>query len=304
MFEDGQFRKDILDNLFDGVYCVNRDRIITYWSESTAQLTGFSAQEVVGRSCHENRVMYVDNWGHNLCEAGMCPAMKTMHDGILREITVSYHHKDGHLVPAQARILPLHDKKGRITGVVEIFQDATPVLREREKAKELEDLALNDPLTRVANRNCGEARLEAKLNEFRRYGWPFGILFCDVDKFKQVNDTYGHDVGDLVLKAVAKTLSGNLRASDIVCRWGGDEFLVILPNIDLQTLSQIAEKVLRIIEKTRVTIGSGDNQRIVKVTSSIGGTVARLDDTVESLLKRADELMYRSKRAGANQAAV
>ena len=304
MFQEEQFRKDILDNLFDGVYCVNRDRIITYWSASTAQLTGFSAEEVVGRSCHENRVMYLDNWGHSLCEAGMCPAMKTMRDGILRELAVSYHHKDGYLAPALARILPLHDKKGRVTGAVEIFQDVTPVVREKEKAKELEDLALNDPLTRVANRNCGQARLEAKLNEFKRYGWPFGILFCDVDKFKRVNDEYGHHVGDMVLKAVAKTLSGNLRASDIVCRWGGDEFLVILPSIDLQSLSQIAEKVLRIIEKSRVTIGSGEDQQIVRVTSSIGGTVARPDDSVESLLKRADSLMYASKRSGANRAAL
>ena len=304
MFDDGQFKRDVLDNLFDGVYCVDLSRNIIYWSASTAQLTGFSAKEVVGRSCIENRVMYVDNWGHNLCESGMCPAMKTMHDGIFREVNVSYHHKDGHLVPAVARILPLRNKEGKITGAVEIFQDASPVLKEREKAKELEDLALNDPLTRIANRNCGQARLEAKLNEMRRYGWPFGVLFCDVDKFKYVNDTFGHDVGDMVLKAVAKTLSGNLRMSDTVCRWGGDEFLIILPNIDLNTLSQIAEKVLRIIEKSRVTVGLGPDAQIISVTSSIGGTVAYPDDSVESLLKRADELMYSSKKAGANQATV
>ncbi|MBI9075798.1 MAG: sensor domain-containing diguanylate cyclase [Desulfatibacillum sp.] len=304
MFKDDQFQKDILDNLFDGVYCVNLDRIITYWSANTEQLTGFPAREVVGRSCQDNRVMYVDNWGHNLCEPGVCPAVLTMQDGIIREINVSYHHKDGHLVPAVARILPIRDEQGQITGAVEVFQDTTPVVKEREKAKELEDLALNDPLTHVSNRTCGQARLEAKLNELRRYGWPFGVLFCDVDKFKHVNDTYGHHVGDAVLKAVAKTLSGNLRASDIVCRWGGDEFLIILPSIDLETLGQIANKVLRIVEKSRVPVGVGTEKHTITVTSSIGGTVARQDDTPESLLKRADELMYKGKKAGANRAVI
>ncbi len=304
MIKDNQFQKDLLDNLFDGVYFVNYDRIITYWSASTAQLTGFTADEVVGRSCHDNIVNYVDKWGHNLCNPGMCPAKMTMRDGATREISVSYHHKDGHLVPAVARILPIRDDSGAIIGAVELFQDVTPVMREREKSKELEDLAMNDSLTRIANRTCAEARLDAKFNELRRYGWPFGVLFCDINKFKDINDNYGHDVGDAALRTVAKTLSGSVRTSDIVSRWGGDEFLIIIQNVNEQTLGATGDKIWRMVQQCRVPLGSAASGEVLSLTCSIGGAIAKSEDTAESLLKRADDLMYKGKKSGAKNAVI
>ncbi|MEW5734501.1 MAG: sensor domain-containing diguanylate cyclase [Thermodesulfobacteriota bacterium] len=304
MFSEQALRKDLLDNLFEGVYCVDRNRVITYWSRGTETLTGYSEREVVGTSCHENLSLYVDKWGHSLCNTGLCPARKTMQDGYIREIPVSYHHKEGHLIPALARFIPVRDASGAVEAVVEIFQDTTPVVKEQEKAKELERLALMDQLTQIANRACAEARIEARLNELRRYGWPFGILFLDIDSFKSINDNHGHEVGDHVLKAMARTLAANLRTSDFVARWAGDEFLIILQNVNEETLSRVAEKVRRMVEQCRVSVKSGNGRMCLSFTTSVGGVLACPEDNAESLLKAADERMYRSKRDGRNRATV
>lgn len=301
MIAQAAFSKDVLDNLFEGVYFVNRERVICYWSESTARLTGYDAAEVVGRTCCENIVIYVDKWGHSLCEAGPCPAQLSMDDGEIRQVQVSYRHREGHMVPAFARFLPVRGQSGEICGVAEAFQDISPIEEERERARALEKLALMDPVTRIANRTGATARLEGKLNEFKRYGWPFGVLFCDVDHFKIVNDTYGHETGDKVLRAVARTVSGNLRSSDFVCRWGGDEFLVVLQNVNGENLARIADKVRRLMEQCRIAVGSGVELRSVAVTCSIGATLAMRDDTMETLLNRVDGLMYQSKKDGANR---
>lgn len=295
------FQWEILDNLFEGVYFVDRNRVITYWSSSTTELTGYDAKDVVGRTCCENIINYVDKWGHSLCDAGRCPAQQSMDDGEIRQMPVSYRHREGHMTPAWARFIPVRDGQGNICGVMEAFQDISPIEREREKARLLEKMALMDPVTRIANRMGATARLEARLNEFKRYGWPFGVLFCDVDKFKLVNDTYGHETGDLVLRAVAKTISANVRSSDFVSRWGGDEFLVILQNTNEENLIRIAEKVRRLMAQCRVSAESNGSRATVSVTASIGATLALSDDTMDSLLKRADELMYRDKKAGASR---
>ena len=294
------FPRDILDNLFEGLYFVDKARVITYWSAGTARLTGYGPEDVVGRTCCENIIMYVDKWGHSLCDTGRCPAQLCMEDGEIRQVPVSYRHKEGHLVPAFARFLPVRDAGGRVTGVVEAIQDASPIEQERERARSLEKLALMDPLTRVSNRAGAEARLEARLNELRRYGWPFGVLFCDVDRFKAVNDTFGHDAGDKVLRAVARTLAGNLRTSDFVSRWGGDEFLLILQNVNQETLLRVAEKIRRLMERCRVVVGPEGARSAVCVTGSIGAALALTGDNPESLVRRADELMYRSKKSGTN----
>lgn len=298
------FQREILDNLFEGVYFVDRQRVITYWSEATALLTGYSPEDVVGRTCCENIINYVDKWGHSLCDTGGCPAQLSMEDGEIRQMPVSYRHKEGHMAPAWAKFIPVRGRDGKITGVVEAFQDISPIEREREKTRLLEKMALMDPVTRIANRLGATARLEARLNELKRYGWPFGILFCDVDRFKEVNDTYGHETGDLVLRAVAKTISANVRSSDFVSRWGGDEFLVVLQNTNGNNLLRIADKIRRLMEQCRVSAEGDGGRATVGVTASVGATLAHAEDSVDSLLRRADSLMYQSKREGANRVSV
>ena len=124
-----------------------------------------------------------------------------------------------------------------------------------------------------------------------------GLLFMDIDQFKRINDSYGHDVGDLALSMVANTIRHALRATDTIGRWGGDEFVAILYDIfDEDTLHTAAGKVRSLIQTSRLDIGNHN----LTVTASIGATRLYSNDTPESLIRRADGLMYRSKQAGGN----
>jgi diguanylate cyclase (GGDEF)-like protein len=115
-------------------------------------------------------------------------------------------------------------------------------------------MALLDPLTKLGNRRYGQMNLSGKLREFKRYGWPFGVLFIDIDKFKAVNDTYGHDAGDRVLRLVAATIRNGLRSSDVVVRWGGEEFVAIVASVDEEKLRHVGEKLRVLVERSSISL--------------------------------------------------
>ena len=290
------FYKTILDNLYDGVYFVDRNRKITYWNKGAERITGFTDAEVIGTHCWDNILQHINDDGINLCETE-CPLAKTIKDGRAREAEVYLHHKKGHRLPVSVRIAPIRDTKRKIIGGVEVFTDLSAKLEERDKIKELQKMALFDPLTGIGNRRYLEINLSSRLSELKRYGWSFGVMFLDIDHFKKINDTYGHFAGDEVLKMVAKTVSHNLRSFDIIGRWGGDEFLALVVNIDDMNLSLIANKVRVLTENSSLTYGQ-DN---IQVTLSIGATLGKRGDTVNTLLKRADRLLYKSKVTGHNK---
>jgi diguanylate cyclase (GGDEF)-like protein len=167
----------------------------------------------------------------------------------------------------------------------------------RARIEDLEKLSLLDPLTGVGNRRFCENRIDAHFNRMRRYGWPFGIIFADIDRFKEFNDANGHLAGDRVLTAAAQTMVNGIRASDEVFRWGGEEFIVVVQNVDADRLCATAEKLRRLIETTRIAVDNGS----AGFTISVGGTLAAESDTMDSLIERADSLMYESKRKGRNR---
>ncbi|MFA5794098.1 MAG: sensor domain-containing diguanylate cyclase [Candidatus Brocadiia bacterium] len=293
---DSNDYKVLLDNLYDGVYFVDRERQIIYWNKGAERITGYTSAEVVGRRCSDNILMHIDDEGHNLC-TGQCPLFHSMSECRGHEAEVFLHHKDGYRVPVSVRVSPLRDKSGNVIGAIEIFSDNTRRQDLISEVSELRRLALLDPVTELGNRHYAEIHLNTKLNEMSRYELAFGILFVDIDYFKSVNDTYGHDVGDRILKMTAKTMLNVLRPSDLVGRWGGDEFVIIVPNVDQEHLYSIAHKLRAFVEQSSFSIGNNT----VKVTVSIGATIARTGDTMESLVKRADKLVYRSKSDGRNR---
>lgn len=287
--------ESIIENLHDGLYFVDRNRVITYWNKAAEQISGFSADEVVGRSCSDNILTHVDGSGRSLC-FGMCPLAQSIADGKFREAEVYLHHKDGHRIPVSVRVSVLRDKEGRIIGGIELFTDISNRKVNALRLQELENLALLDNLTQLANRNYIERELLSRFAEKERFQLPFGILFMDIDRFKQVNDRYGHDAGDEVLRFVAKTFLAGSRPFDLYGRWGGEEFLAIIHNISPQDLEQLGNRLRLLVGQSYITY---DRARL-QVTISLGATLVQDDDTMESLLKRADTLMYRSKAAGRN----
>ncbi len=298
MAQDDSFYKTLLDNLHDGVYFVDRNRTITYWNKGAERITGYKATEVVGKSCSDNILVHVDKDGHSLCTT-ICPLKNVMNDGRERNEELFLHHKDGHRVPITIRVIPIYDDQGEMIGGVETFTDNTPAAVALERLAELERLAYVDAVTGLANRRYAEITLNARIEELQRYGWHFGVLFIDIDRFKDINDKYGHDLGDEVLKIVARTLQNSVRSFDVVCRWGGEEYVVVIANVEGDELIATANRCRLLVEQSDIPAIQG-----LRVTISIGAAVASSEDTVDSIIRRSDMLMYRSKEAGRNRVTV
>lgn len=284
----------LLDNLFDGVYFVDRDRKITFWSPSAERITGYESPEVLGRSCADDVLVHVDGDGCCLCETD-CPLREVISEGRQCEREVFLKHRDGHRVPVKVRTLPLKEQDGGITGAAVIFRENPSSAATRRLIEELRKLALLDAVTGLPNRRYVERTLRARLAEMRRYGQAFGALFIDIDDFKRVNDTLGHETGDEVLRMVARTLAHSMRSFDVVGRWGGEEFVAVIVNVTAEELVSVAEKLRALVEQSELPEGA------VRVTVSLGAALAGPQDTEETLLERIDGLMYRSKAQGKNR---
>ena len=293
---DLSFHERLLDSLHDGVYFVDRERKILYWNKGAELLTGYSAGEVVGRSCFDNILMHVTSGGCSLCLHG-CPLGKTIEDGQRRESEIFLRHKLGHRVPVSVRAAPITDNQGKIIGAVEVFSDISAKKHIERRVGELEDLVFLDPLTEVPNRRYIELKVKQALQEVEHFGRKIGLLMVDVDHFKQVNDEHGHHAGDQVLKTMCRTLLHNLRSGNVLGRWGGEEFLVILAGTTLDGLRATAERYRMLITETAIPLPTGQ----LRITVSMGATLMLRDDTAQSVIKRADELMYKSKTDGRNR---
>ncbi len=289
----------ILDAVRDGVYIVDARRRIQHWNNGAAAITGFTAEQVIGTTCGETMLCHVTEDGRVLCTTG-CPLDATLKTGEPHTGHVYLRHCDGHRIPVFAHSTPLFDPSGALAGAVEVFQEETAELAAAERIRQLRQLALLDPLTHLGNRRYTRMMLSSRLDELRRYGWPFGLLFIDIDRFKDVNDSHGHEVGDRALRIVARTLLRSLRPFDFLGRWAGDEFLALIVNVGRDDLIAVAERARMLVE-TSLVEGPGPG---VRVTVSVGAAIARADDTVDQLVARSDALMYEGKLAGRNQVHV
>lgn len=291
--------RELLDQLYDGVYFVDKDRVIQYWNKSAEKITGYASAEVTGKSCRDNVLNHIDSQGNCLCE-GPCPLSLTMEDGLPREAHVYLHHKNGFRLGVSVRTTCVRDSRGDIIGGVEIFNDNSDRVRLLREVEQLELEAYRDSLTGLVNRRYIESVIESKLVESSKTGVPFGLLFADVDNFKAVNDTYGHGLGDIVLKLVGDNLRFNCRSNDIPARWGGEEFVIVAFDTGRESLFNFAERLRIMVMNSTIALG----QTSFGVTVSVGATLSRDGDDLESLLKRGDCSMYESKIAGKNRVTI
>lgn len=165
------------------------------------------------------------------------------------------------------------------------------------RSQTLEHAALTDSLTGMQNRRYFDDALQEYLNEFRRIDKPVGLMIMDLDHFKQINDTHGHDVGDEVLKQVANCLREFTRYHDVVARVGGEEFAIVAPNLDINLLHKLGDRIRDAISQLVIDAG---NVRL-RVTSSVGVAIWNKRETADELYKRADKLLYSAKRQGRNR---
>lgn len=295
--------RNLLDNLYEAVYCVGPDRRIIFWNKAAENLIGYSESEALGKvACVQ--VEMRDKSDGDSSRLSACLVEQTLLDGKPREFDCYITRRDSRKIPVAARVNPIADGGGRVIGAVQILQDKSARVASRKVIEKLQIYALLDPLTGLANRRYIEKALDSRTDELRRYGLRFGLLFIDIDNFKHINDNHGHEFGDRVLCHVARGMSSIIRTSDILGRWGGEEFIAVILNVSRERLEQVAEKMRRHIE-----LESARNERIgMPVTISIGGVLAAEAPTGgidrEAIIRRADELMYMSKKGGRNRVTI
>ncbi len=173
-------------------------------------------------------------------------------------------------------------------------------LQLQELQIELKLLASTDPMTKLYNRRYFTKMSEHTLDLSKREKQDLAIIMLDIDKFKNVNDTYGHGIGDDVIIELANTLLEHQRKSDVVCRYGGEEFVILLPNTSKDGAYNVAVKIRESVEKLCINIPNND---ILKFTVSIGVSEVNIEDeiNIEEALKRADDALYRAKENGRNR---
>lgn len=290
-----QLYLEILNNLSDGVYFVDLERRFIFWNRAAEEITGYKAEEVLGTKCQDNLLQHIDAEGRPLCIVG-CPLYASLIDEKPRKAEVFLRHREGHRIPVLVNIFPLKED-GEVIGAVEVFTANSPVVYEGNLIAQLSDKAMTDALTGLPNRGYLESFLEYRLAEFQRFGRPSAVMFMDIDNFSVFNNSYGHEVGDDVLCAVAESIKLNMRKNDLFGRWGGEEFVGVFSIRQPYDATILAEKMRVLVAGT--SIGSKDNP--LSVTASFGITMMQEGDSISSVVERADKLMYQSKKLGKNR---
>jgi diguanylate cyclase (GGDEF)-like protein/PAS domain S-box-containing protein len=281
-----------LDSLGDAVMSVDQFGTVTYLNSVAEQLSGWPGADAVGLSMSEV-FRIVDSFTREAAENPLAMAIK-LNKAVGLSPNCSLIRRNGDEIAIEDSAAPIHDAHGNVAGAVVVFHD---VSRARNVVLEMSRLAQHDALTGLPNRLVLKDRLTQALLLARRHRGHLGVLFIDLDGFKQVNDSLGHLVGDLVLQSVAARLTDCVRKSDTVVRLGGDEFVILLPAIThVPEAVVVAAKILAELRRPLVA-----GEQTIALTASIGvSTYPDSGDKAETLLECADLAMYRAKEMGRN----
>ncbi|WP_291328321.1 diguanylate cyclase [Desulfovibrio sp. UCD-KL4C] len=293
-----QDREDMLhsisDSVQDALILLDDKGLVHFWNPAAEKIFGFSSEEMIGknlRSCV---------WAEDNLDNSDAPSTQDGSENNLfasyGSFTVNVRRKDGNVFPAEVLLSPLRREAG--WWVVGTIRDVT----ERKEAEDsLRKLATTDPLTGLSNRRFFMEKAEEEVEKAKRYNRSLSLLMLDIDFFKKVNDTYGHDAGDDVLKSLSVAVLEVLRNVDVFGRIGGEEFSILMPDTDIDGAVLAAERIRHKVEKANMQTRSG----ILTITVSIGAaTINKRITTLELLLKAADLGLYAAKDAGRNQVKV
>ncbi|CAH6815778.1 sensor domain-containing protein [Vibrio chagasii] len=287
--EELRMSASVFDNTREGILILDDLGLVRRVNEAFISANDYSREELLGQSLEP----MIDKSESQICYVDL--KQKVLKNGFWRgELWLA--RKDGKAHPELVSLTAVKDSQDRLSNVVALFTD---ISRLKEQEKQLELLALYDPLTQLPNRNLLVTKVSEliKFNQIDRY---MAVLFIDLDDFKRINDSFGHEVGDEALKLLASTLSKNIPSNDILVRWGGDEFIIILNNVRNETnVKSYASKLLNIISMMRFKT---DLVHPLSFSASIGVTMTEADSVtdLDHLIRQADLAMYESKLQGGN----
>jgi diguanylate cyclase (GGDEF)-like protein/PAS domain S-box-containing protein len=308
-----------LTSIGEGVIAVDVDGCITFLNPVAAQLTGWVQEEAIGKSIRDVFPI-INEKTRKPAEDIVERSLKKPHEVTLAN-DIALITRDGREIFIEDSAAPILDAAGNLLGVVLVFRDVTEKRNAEETLRRTKDLletanrelqqslererllARTDGLTGLYNVRYFFEIADHELGAALRYHYPLSILMFDVDNFKQINDIAGHSAGDNMLMWVAQSTSAHMRAVDILARYGGDEFIILLPQTNAQQALQIAERICESASTRRLATENG----ILTVTLSIGIAEAFCDapdENIETVIQHADKALYTAKEQGRNRIAI
>lgn len=289
----------LLNQVQDGVLCLDQDRRVVFWGKGAGLLTGFEPADVLGKQCPEDLDLLSGPDGAPL-DPGTSPVVATLGDGTVRSAELFVRHKDGYRLPVSLRVVPAIREDGEIIGAAALFTNLSPKVTIPLGVNDLERQGFLDTETGIPGRKFLDLHLAARLDEYQKYGLPFGLVYADVDNYGKILEKYGRFNAAKVLRMVARTIHKNVRYFDIVGRWDHEEFLVLFLNIDESRLDIVANKLRLLIADSYISVETGT----LGATVSMGACLVQRYDSAEGLVKRANQLMLHSKWRGRNKVSL
>ncbi|MEJ5167706.1 MAG: sensor domain-containing diguanylate cyclase [Arcobacteraceae bacterium] len=280
-------RTKVFDKIKMGITIADEHGSIIDVNQAFCDITGYHKQELVG----QNPSILQSKW-HD----------KTFYEKMWSDINkkgffegeILDRRKNGELYVSHIMIYAIKNQNNGVENYLAFTEDITS---KKEQETKIANMAFYDPLTNLANRNYLKEEVQKTIKESLRNNQKFVLMFLDLDGFKAVNDTYGHLIGDKVLKYVASIIKKSVRESDFISRIGGDEFIILFKNLDDMYISNIASKIIGNISKEFEVDGN-----YIKIGCSIGiGVFPKNGTTIEELINNADSAMYKSKKEGKNR---
>ncbi|WP_050741306.1 sensor domain-containing diguanylate cyclase [Acetobacterium bakii] len=288
---DEEKHRLLIENASDIISTIDLQGNFTYISPSMEKMTGYTVDEVMH---HYLEINYFLPDTLKVMEKALEIVNRMVKNGE-RFDSVRYeqkqYRKDGSIFWTDTVLSGIYDENGQFKELLGVSRDITEQVKLRD---EIIKISQTDKLTQLYNRSKLDDILENEFRRSNRTALPFAVILLDVDHFKWVNDHFGHQVGDAILITLAEIFRSTIRVNDSVGRWGGEEFLFILPDTDEACAMRLAEKI-------RMRICEFHFEKPKQVTASLGVTVYRGDCSLETIVTRADVAMYAAKKAGRNQ---
>ena len=296
LYRSESFLSTIFDSFHDPFNIVDRDYRIVKFNDAYARMKNKQAKDLLGKKCYE-----VLQGRNSVCED--CVIVKTFQskDPCAKEKQVI--QSSGTEMWIEIYTYPILDQHGNVTHVVEYTRDITDRKKSEKEKTQLIDklnyLSTTDSLTGLYNRRALTDMLHHEIERSQRYDTDLSLILCDIDKFKNINDTNGHAAGDAALLAISEAIKASLRKTDILGRYGGDEFMIILPETSLAGAKMLAEKVR--IAVSEIALPVSKNKRIGLSLSLGVASCCAPAENIDTLVKLADSALYESKHGGRNK---
>lgn len=276
------------ESLWHALFAQSRDGVVVLDENGKVYETNQRFADLLGYTMEELYQLHVWDWAHGLTRADLL--------GMMRAIDDEGHHfetqqvrKDGSLVDVE-----LSNSCTFFRGQKLIFCICRDITERKAAERRIRYLATTDTLTGASNRGEFSRRFAEEIERAHQHRTPLGLVMFDLDHFKHINDSHGHDVGDAVLRGVMEVVRWNVRVGDVIGRWGGEEFMLLLPGSDLRDALGVAERL-------RAGIAAHHVEPVERVTASFGVVVLEHAEGFDALVKRVDVALYRAKSAGRNR---